>query len=507
MAKDPERRPVDGAALVAELRAVAGGAYGPGWEERGWSHLAAAALLLAALWPSGGPAAVQGTAVHRIRLRRHLLHGHGAAVKAAVTAGIVTAVAGAAAAAVIVARPTGHATPAPAATPTSTPARATTPAPAPAPAQLTGTQLAAALLPISDFPAGYSAAPLESSNSGSSLNTRQFGIAPTKASCRLGEASSIVFQDGSFYPGFGTAEATESFDRFITSGGTLYYFWLNEAVYQFSSPAKAEVFFSSVRTCLIDNKTWSNGVDTAPVNGDQAITADLIPAIGIPGDDWVTEPLFVLHGTDVFALSAASLPSPGPLTIPGAAGLIAELIARVDALSPAPSAGSSPVPAAVASPAPTSSAALRPTQVNLQGVTIGISAVNSDPAAMDVAATLAAYFGGIDARNYQQAWDTYTPALQAAVSFQTFSSALSTSQDTQIVVQSIQHDPDGDLDVQVGFQSHQAGQYGPSPGQTCTNWSLDYQLVASAGAQPSPAASPSYLINKVTDAGAGHTSC
>ena len=66
LAKDPGARPADGTALVAELRAVAGGAYGPDWEDRGRSALAAAALLLAALWPSGGPAAVQGTAVHRI---------------------------------------------------------------------------------------------------------------------------------------------------------------------------------------------------------------------------------------------------------------------------------------------------------------------------------------------------------------------------------------------------------------------------------------------------------
>jgi hypothetical protein len=93
----------------------------------------------------------------------------------------------------------------------------------------------------------------------------------------------------------------------------------------------------------------------------------------------------------------------------------------------------------VSSPAPTSAVASLPTQVNIDGVTIGISAANTDPDAMDVAATLAAYFGGIDARNYMQAWDTYTSALQAAVSFQKFSRLLSTSQDTQIVVQSIQH--------------------------------------------------------------------
>ncbi len=119
LAKDPGARPADGTALVAELRAVAGGTYGPDWEERGRSALAAAALLLAALWPTGGPAAAQGSTVHRVRLRRHflrrhLLHGHIGAVKAAaVTTGIVI-VGIAVAAAVIVARPTRHPAPPPA---------------------------------------------------------------------------------------------------------------------------------------------------------------------------------------------------------------------------------------------------------------------------------------------------------------------------------------------------------------------------------------------------------
>jgi eukaryotic-like serine/threonine-protein kinase len=124
MAKDPGRRPADATILVAELRTVAAGTYGPDWEDRGRSGLAAAALLLAALWPAGGPAAVQGTAVRRISLRRHLPHGNVSAVKAAVTAGVV--IAGiAVAVAVIVVRPTGHTTGAPA----PIPARATTPAP------------------------------------------------------------------------------------------------------------------------------------------------------------------------------------------------------------------------------------------------------------------------------------------------------------------------------------------------------------------------------------------
>jgi eukaryotic-like serine/threonine-protein kinase len=74
LAKDPGRRPADGTALVAELRAAAWPAYGPGWEDRGRARLGEAALLLAALWPSGEPAVVQGSTVDRVALRRRLRH-------------------------------------------------------------------------------------------------------------------------------------------------------------------------------------------------------------------------------------------------------------------------------------------------------------------------------------------------------------------------------------------------------------------------------------------------
>ena len=70
MAKQPEDRPADAITFVAALNQAAARAYGPGWRERGRTHLAEAALLLAALWPSGGPAAVQGSTVARTPLHR-----------------------------------------------------------------------------------------------------------------------------------------------------------------------------------------------------------------------------------------------------------------------------------------------------------------------------------------------------------------------------------------------------------------------------------------------------
>jgi eukaryotic-like serine/threonine-protein kinase len=83
MAKQPENRPADAATFVAALNTVASGTYGPDWAKRGRSHLGEAALLLAALWPSGAPPAVQGSAVEKVNLShgsqdagesRHLLH-------------------------------------------------------------------------------------------------------------------------------------------------------------------------------------------------------------------------------------------------------------------------------------------------------------------------------------------------------------------------------------------------------------------------------------------------
>ena len=66
MAKDPADRPSNAAELAADLRTTASGSYGADWEQRGRSHLAEAALLLALLWPSGGASAVAGTTVEQL---------------------------------------------------------------------------------------------------------------------------------------------------------------------------------------------------------------------------------------------------------------------------------------------------------------------------------------------------------------------------------------------------------------------------------------------------------
>ena len=181
---------------------------------------------------------------------------------------------------------------------------------------------------------------------------------------------------------------------------------------------------------------------------------------------------------------------------------------RVSA-APVSSASASPVAQAPESVPPSSSAPPSPSapssppgQVTIGGVTIDISAVNTDPDATAVAATLAAYFGGIDSQDYQGAWDTFTSGEQAAIAYGPWAHAESTTQDSQVTVRSIQPDGGGNLEADVDFQSHQDGQFGPNPGETCTNWTMDYHLAAAADSASTP-----YLIQKVTYIGPGHTAC
>lgn len=70
LAKQPEQRPENAEAFVAELEGVALAAYGPEWEERGQRKLAALAALLPLLFPSAGAPAAGTTAVATTTLSR-----------------------------------------------------------------------------------------------------------------------------------------------------------------------------------------------------------------------------------------------------------------------------------------------------------------------------------------------------------------------------------------------------------------------------------------------------
>ena len=109
MAKDPQSRPADAASFVASLQAVASGSYGQDWADRGRSHLAEAALLLAALWPSAATPAAGSLTVHRLSPLRRVKSRVGTA-KAAIAVGVAAVVVagGAAVASGLVHLPGGH---------------------------------------------------------------------------------------------------------------------------------------------------------------------------------------------------------------------------------------------------------------------------------------------------------------------------------------------------------------------------------------------------------------
>jgi eukaryotic-like serine/threonine-protein kinase len=149
MAKDPSSRHADAASLITELRTIASRAYGQDWERRGRSRLGEAALLLAALWPIGTPAAQQGTAVDRVQLHqqprprprlhpRRLLHLRPMPAAITIAAGIAVVAAGTALAAPVSKNqgtPAGAGTPPPVAVqpvalgPTPSPSPTPTPSP------------------------------------------------------------------------------------------------------------------------------------------------------------------------------------------------------------------------------------------------------------------------------------------------------------------------------------------------------------------------------------------
>jgi len=86
---------------------------------------------------------------------------------------------------------------------------------------------------------------------------------------------------------------------------------------------------------------------------------------------------------------------------------------------------------------------------------------------------------------------------------ESWSSGLSTTTDGNISVNVIDPatatpgtDP---VQAQVSFTSAQGPDFGPNPGETCTNWTLTYTLVPSNG---------TYLIDgRAPDADPSHTAC
>jgi hypothetical protein len=129
------------------------------------------------------------------------------------------------------------------------------------------------------------------------------------------------------------------------------------------------------------------------------------------------------------------------------------------------------------------------------------------PAASGVPAgvtdTFRAYFGGINSGDYATAWQQLSPRRRGDDSgLDRFAAAVRTSFDDHFVVQQASYTAaTGEARVWLEFVSLQDGSLGPNPGETCTNWSIDYVLVEQPGG--------TFLIDQVDGHGgtSGHEAC
>ena len=96
-----------------------------------------------------------------------------------------------------------------------------------------------------------------------------------------------------------------------------------------------------------------------------------------------------------------------------------------------------------------------------------------------VAETLDNYFSAINAQDYATAWRSLTPAEQAqSGGFSSFGRVMSTTTNSAVELRRTVVDSEGTVDADVTFTSHQDGEFGPQPGETCTHWAITYRLTS-----------------------------
>lgn len=169
----------------------------------------------------------------------------------------------------------------------------------------------------------------------------------------------------------------------------------------------------------------------------------------------------------------------------------------------APGSGS-PTPSTAPSPTPSTSPSGSYASVSPSGLVTTADGVGG-PATAALLSTLDKYFSGINSADYDSAWSTYSPTLQAKVGGRDkWEDGISGTTESDVVVQ--QQTPNsaknGDqATLELTFTSNQPGDEGPNPGETCTNWTLDYDMTATGG--------DDYTINSVKHHGntPEHTGC
>lgn len=120
-------------------------------------------------------------------------------------------------------------------------------------------------------------------------------------------------------------------------------------------------------------------------------------------------------------------------------------------------------------------------------VDVDTAQVDGDPGADEVAAMFGAFYGAINARDYDTALSYYDPATKAVDVHSTTERArwkkvMATTQESGVTLTALT-DTDQYTEATVVFSSHQDAGYGPAsdPGQTCTDWTVTYWLTHNGG--------------------------
>lgn len=203
-------------------------------------------------------------------------------------------------------------------------------APAVQAVQLTGSQLAAVLLPAGTFPRGYR---YDSSTSYESGNRLETG----KAKYHLASISCTTLGNVYGRSGFGeTAVAGNSYgtlvDNYTASSGAAF----AQTVYQFASAGSARSFWQGIRSVVVrcpgfGLATRKSGateqVVKVSIRGTQAFQADFSVSLGAFGTIRL-QSLVVVRGQDVLEIDALGVARAVPAT-PSLRSLMTRLLARV----------------------------------------------------------------------------------------------------------------------------------------------------------------------------------
>jgi hypothetical protein len=209
------------------------------------------------------------------------------------------------------------------------------PIPVPSQAQLTGTALETALLPASDFPAGYEIDPQATSDTGPALRPDSSASASPRLDCQqlvVQTVKPVGMTAGAYEILYDTAAAH------LTSSQQHSY---GQTVYQFATVSESTGYFNSVRSaisrCPSVTITDSTGTvvvrqtvrPASPVAGHQTFLIQR--ANTIHGENTGSVLLYTIDGTDVYELGAVGFGDPPAAQTSYLASLMAMLIARVHA--------------------------------------------------------------------------------------------------------------------------------------------------------------------------------